>query len=134
MVFRLKALEPTEKQISNSILDALSTEASQGRVSWYGRFNCGRLWVPPNREKTGWYWSITYWIKGRKRKKGFSDIAGMLTDGRFFTFEVKVPSAKKGTDEQHDFLDHSLGHGAIGGMVRSADEAIEIIRGAFSEG
>lgn len=131
MAFRLKMIEATENQVKSAVQDALAVEVALGRVSWYGRFNSGRLWVPGSREKTGWYWAIRYWIAGEERKKGFPDIAGQLTDGRFFGFEVKKQTVKRGTDEQHDFLDHALGHKAIGGFVRSADEAIEIIREAY---
>lgn len=130
--FRLKSWTPSEGHVQSAILEALAFECAQGRVSWYGRFNCGRLWVPGSRQDDSWYSAIKYWINGVEYRKGFPDIAGMLTDGRFFLLEVKKPNVKRGTAEQHGFSDHATAHGAVGGIVRSADEAINVIRGAFS--
>lgn len=129
--FSLRRLEPSEALVSDAVIQALHWEVAQGRVSWFGRFNGGRLWVPPSRAATAWYWAYRLWINGVERKKGFSDIAGQLTNGKFFCFETKKPSVKRGTEEQEDFISHATGDNAVGGFVRSADEAVDMIRGAF---
>lgn len=123
--------QPSEAVVKEAIMQALAFEQAQGRVTWYGRFNCGRLFVPPKRQKTDWYWAVIYWIRGVEYRKGFSDVAGQLSDGRFFCFEVKKPGITKGSDEQHNFVDTAIGGGAIGGLVSDAGEVIEMIRGAF---
>lgn len=59
--------------------------------------------------------------------KGFSDLFGVRkSDGQAFFIEVKN---KKGrvTPEQHQFLERMRSYGAIAGVARSGEEAVNII-------
>ena len=61
-----------------------------------------------------------------------SDFWGILRDGRLFAIEAKRPSWKKPSNEreyrQWAFVKMVQNLGGVGGFVRSADEAAEILR------
>ena len=120
--FKLKTWQPTEIMIQAAILEALTYEIGLGRVVWANRMNSGA--TKYFDEKTG---------KERFIRFGFPgcpDIIGQLSDGRALYLECKTAEGRA-TDHQKAFMDKALKHGAVGGIVRSADEAVDIVRGAF---
>lgn len=59
---------------------------------------------------------------------GFSDLFGVRrTDGKAVFIEVKTPKGKP-TDKQINFIKQMKLNGAIAGVCRSADEAINLIK------
>jgi hypothetical protein len=60
--------------------------------------------------------------------KGASDLIGIV-DGRFLALEVKVPGETP-TDDQQRFIDAINRLGGVGAVVRSVDDALEVIRRA----
>ncbi len=61
--------------------------------------------------------------------KGFSDLFGFRkSDGRIFFIEVKNEKGRLRKDQEH-FLETMRGFGAIAGVARSPEEAIELIKG-----
>lgn len=63
--------------------------------------------------------------------KGCSDIIGQLHDGRFLAIECKAEKGRL-TPEQRHFIDRVNRHGGLAGVVRSIDEADELLRPARS--
>lgn len=126
--FKLKPWTPTENDVQKAVIDALSWEMQIGRVVWAARVNGGVLAIPGDEK--AFYRTVSYWIKGQKHTRGFPDIVGQLSTGRFFAFELKSQSGKLSEDQKR-FLDNAVAGGALAAVVRSADEAIELIRGAF---
>ena len=61
--------------------------------------------------------------------KGFSDLFGFRkSDGKAVFIEVKTPKGRP-TKEQLDFLYTMNKNGAIAGLCRSAEDAINLIKG-----
>jgi len=118
--FRLKPRDPGEAEIQKQIIEALWMEP---RVYEVKRVNTGK--IQGFRDSYRWY------RKGQESSaECHPDIEGQLVDGRRFLFEIKQRTGKA-SDGQQEYIDGALQHKAIGGVVRSADEAIEIIREAF---
>lgn len=70
--------------------------------------------------------------------KGFSDLFGFRkSDGKVFFIEVKNGKGRVRPDQKH-FIEMMRKNGAIAGVARSAEEAIELVtvdeRETFSEG
>jgi hypothetical protein len=60
--------------------------------------------------------------------KGFSDLFGFRkSDGKIFFIEVKNERGRVRKDQEH-FIKTMREHGAIAGVARSPEEAIELIR------
>ena len=113
--FRLKPWEPKETLIQAAILEALTYEIGLGRVVWANRMNSGAAKYYDQKTQ-----------KERFIRFGFPgcpDIHGQLTDGRALYFEVKTAKGRA-TDHQKAFMEKALKHNAVGGIVRSADEAV----------
>ena len=120
--FKLKPWRPTETLIVSAIMQALYYEQAQGRVCWANRMNSGATKYMDEKGKERWV---------RFGFPGCPDIHGMLSDGRALYFEVKTETGVI-SDHQQVFMDKVLAAGAVGGIVRSADEAVDIVRGAFA--
>lgn len=61
--------------------------------------------------------------------KGFCDLFGYRkSDGRIFFIEVKNAKGRLRKEQEH-FIKKMQENGAIAGVARSADEAIELIKG-----
>lgn len=61
--------------------------------------------------------------------KGFCDLFGYRkSDGRIFFIEVKNAKGKLRKEQEH-FIKTMQENGAIAGVARSAEEAIELIKG-----
>lgn len=59
--------------------------------------------------------------------KGFSDLFGVRkTDGKAVFIEVKTPKGRP-SEEQINFIKQMKNNGAIAGICRSAEEAINLI-------
>lgn len=113
---------PLEGDIQASVLSALRKHP---RVAWVGRFNSG-AYRTEYKGKKGFY-KFNYMPKGLS----MCDLAGMLTDGRFFGLEVKRPGWKGPGDEREEcqaaFLDLVVKHGGVGRFITCLDEALEAI-------
>lgn len=60
--------------------------------------------------------------------KGFSDLFGVRkSDGRAFFIEVKTPFGKL-RPEQKNFIEKMRENGALAGVARSVNDALEIIQ------
>ena len=61
--------------------------------------------------------------------KGFSDLFGVrISDGRAVFIEVKTPQGRP-TDQQKNFLETMRKNGAIAGVCRSPEEAVQLVTG-----
>ncbi|MEW4150760.1 VRR-NUC domain-containing protein [Bacillus thuringiensis] len=59
--------------------------------------------------------------------KGFSDLFGFRkSDGKMFFLEVKNETGRLRVDQKH-FIEMMRKNGAIAGVARSAEEAIELV-------
>lgn len=58
--------------------------------------------------------------------KGFSDLFGFRPDGRIFFIEVKNQKGQL-RPEQEKFLERMRQNGALAGVARSVDDAMDII-------
>jgi len=124
--FRLKPRDPGEAEIKRAVVEALRMDI---RVIEVMRINCGKISTPGRR--FGIYDAVKSFFKGQEPKTtGISDIHGQLCDGRYLVMEVKTKGGGF-QDGQEAYIAHKVANGAVGGVVRSADEAIEIIREAF---
>jgi hypothetical protein len=113
---------PLEGDIQKTILSALR---KHHRVAWVGRFNSG-AYRTEYKGKSGFY-KFQYMPKGLS----MCDLAGMLTDGRFFGLEVKRPGWKGPSDEREEsqaaFLDLVVKHGGVASFVTCLDDALDAI-------
>ena len=98
-----------EKNIQNDIRLAIST------IAVVFRANVGRFITNDGRYiQTG-------------LPNGFSDLFGFLKkDGRAFFLEVKTDKGRL-SKEQSNFLEQMSKYGAITGVVRSVEEAMEVL-------
>lgn len=60
--------------------------------------------------------------------KGFSDLFGFRPDGRIFFIEVKNETGKL-KPEQKIFIEQMKKRGALAGVARSIEDAMEIVNG-----
>ena len=60
--------------------------------------------------------------------KGFSDLFGFRPDGRIFFIEVKNETGKL-RPEQKKFIENMQRRGALAGVARSVEDAMEIVNG-----
>lgn len=61
--------------------------------------------------------------------KGFSDLFGFrFSDGRIFFIEVKTPTGRI-RPEQTQFIETMKSRGALAGIARSVEDAIQIVEG-----
>ena len=81
------------------------------------RINVGKSYTPDGR----------YFDTGVP--KGFSDLFGVRkADGRAVFIEVKTPKGRP-TDQQKNFLEIMRKNGAIAGVCRSPEEAVQLVKG-----
>lgn len=102
-------LHLTEHDIQNSIRLALS---KRGILCF--RANVGKVRMVDGR------WFDT------GLPKGFSDLFGFRPDGRIFFIEVKNQSGRV-RPEQKKFIERVRQNGALAGVARSVDDAMDII-------
>lgn len=101
----------TEHEIQNEIRAALSPYCIMFRMN-----------VGSGRTEDGRYFSTGV-------PSGFSDLFGVRKkDGTAVFIEVKTPKGKP-TDKQINFIEQMKKYGAIAGICRSADEAVNLIIG-----
>lgn len=105
-----------EKDVQKAIMDMLKRHP---KVVFRARFNRGVMQSSYNGKD-----SFTQF----NSQKGFSDIHGMLRGGSAFYFEVKRPSGGVVSPDQKQFLDMIVAGGGIAGVVRSVDEALELLK------
>lgn len=107
---------PLEKDVQNAILHAIRWRTD---VVFYGRFNRGT--------------AVYYSADGNPRHvifntvPGFSDIHGMLTNGRAFYIEVKRDSKEKPTPAQLEFIAKVKAGGGIAGVAWTVEMAQDIL-------
>jgi len=94
-----------ESTIQRQIISYLKMLQARGLVSWFCRVNGGAAMY--DRQTV---WNYTLSIPGfEDSHDGYSDLHGMLSDGRYFAIEVKR-KGKKPTKPQQRFLD-AVRHG-----------------------
>ena len=64
--------------------------------------------------------------------RGFSDLFGFRPDGRIFFIEVKNETGKLRPD-QKKFIENMQSRGALAGVARSVEDAMEIVNGIYSK-
>ena len=112
-----------ETKIQNDIRLAVSSECRQVTL-WRNHTGCLR------DERGRW---ITFGLA-----PGSADLVGIRavtitqdmvgqTIGQFVACEVKTPTGRTRVD-QHHFLDHVRSRGGLAAVVKSVDEAIDILR------
>lgn len=100
-----------EHRIQNEIRLALADTCVMFRI------NVGKGYTPDGR----------YFDTGVPR--GFSDLFGVRkADGRAVFIEVKTAKGRP-TDQQKNFLETMRKNGAIAGVCRSSEEAIQLVKG-----
>ena len=100
-----------EHRIQNEIRLALADTCVMFRI------NVGKGYTPDGR----------YFDTGVP--KGFSDLFGVRkADGKAVFIEVKTPKGRP-TDQQKNFLETMRKNGAITGVCRSSEEAIQLVTG-----
>ncbi len=99
----------TESLIQNKIRVALSQD---GHIVF--RANVGKVRMADGR----------YFDTGLP--KGFSDLFGFRPDGRIFFIEVKNKTGKL-RPEQEKFIEQMKKRGALAGVARSVEDAMEIV-------
>ena len=100
-----------EHRIQNKIRLALADTCLMFRI------NVGKGYTPDGR----------YFDTGVP--KGFSDLFGVrISDGRAVFIEVKTPQGRP-TDQQKNFLETMRKNGAIAGVCRSPEEAVQLVTG-----
>ena len=111
-------LIPSEIQTQAAILEMLELDP---RVVWSARMNSG---------------ATTFEDRNGKRRyvhfgfTGCPDIIGQLAGGQLLVLEVKKQGGRI-RPEQRFFIDQARNAGACAGIVRSVDDAIELIRSAL---
>ena len=122
--FRLTAPRILESDRQSQIIDWLRVEQAAGRVSWFARVNSGAI-------KAGARWIVNYrlYLRGitEPRSKGYADLHGMLSDGRYFALEVKQPG-EKATEEQLCFLMSVVAAGGIADVVTGFEDVEKVLR------
>ena len=111
-----KARAPAKLAVKESIVleSVLRFLRSHPAVAWVRRMNSGSANLKGFRVRFGF--------------TGCSDIIGQTKDGRFLAIECKSTTGNL-TDEQEAFLARVNRHNGIAGMVRSIDDADELLRG-----
>lgn len=100
-----------EHRIQNEIRLALADTCVMFRI------NVGKGYTPDGR----------YFDTGVPR--GFSDLFGVRkADGRAVFIEVKTAKGRP-TDQQKNFLETMRKNGAIAGVCRSSEEAVQLVTG-----
>lgn len=109
---------PLEKDVQKAILSMIRWRTD---VVFYGRFNRGK--------------AVYYGQDGKPRHivfntvPGFSDIHGMLTNGRAFYIECKRDGKEKPTADQLEFIEKVRAGGGIAGVAWTVEMAQDILNG-----
>lgn len=98
-----------EADVQQSILDYLETM---------------HIYAWRNQSQGTYDASIKTYRINKKFKKGVSDILGILKDGRLLAIEVKRTGIKKGSPEQHKFIDDI---NERGGLAFIADDLQTVV-------
>lgn len=123
----------TEHEIQNEIRLAVSRELPNVRLF---RANVGAGWVGTVAERTTRRLVLANYRRfDTGLPKGMPDLIGFRrnADGRaqFAFIEVKTPTGRARPEQKH-MIEFLLAHGAVGGIARSAEEAVSILRGGES--
>lgn len=114
----MRSLTATEKQTQAAILEMLELDH---RVIWSARMNSGAtMFEDKNGKRRFVHFGFT----------GCPDIIGQLAGGQLLALEVKKQNGRI-RPEQRFFIDQARNAGACAGIVRSVDDAIELIRSAL---
>lgn len=115
-------LDPLERDVQAAILQLL---ARHPKVAFAGRFNCGAVRTEhkgkDGKVKRGYYKMNSI--------PGFSDIHGMLKEGRALYIEVKR-RGEKPTDEQATFLAQVVANGGFGMVADDAQQVADALEKA----
>lgn len=111
-----------EGKIQGDIVNALRYHP---KVAWCSVVSSGTHRMKWGALKVGYYNTAT-----EKQVPGMSDIIGQLTDGRFFSIEVKEPGSKP-TKEQEKYIHLVNRFGGVSGWADNTAAAVDIIDNAF---
>lgn len=113
--FALRMQEQKESSILNACLRAAGLHP---KVGWVCRMNSGGAYYGDQNGQQRYVRFHTM--------PGMSDIVGQLRDGRFLALECKRPG-KHPTEQQQRFLDLVRQCGGVSGVVRSAQDVIDVL-------
>ena len=120
---RRAALSATEAQVQRAVLGYL---AAHPAVAWAHRMNTGVATVPETEKTRRRFIRFAF--------KGCSDIIGQLCDGRFLAVECKRPAGGIVTDDQMAFIERVRGANGVAGVVRSVEDAHELLSASREAG
>lgn len=123
--FKLAAPRALESDRQSQIIDWLRMEQARGRVAWFCRVNGGGVKTPTQFIR----FYVLYLLGFQKRSKGYPDLHGMLTGGRYFALEVKQPG-ETATPEQAEFITVVAQAGGIAGVVTGFEDVERLLQGA----
>ena len=116
--FRLTANRALESALQAQICQWLRAEQARGRVVWFCRVNGGLARYGRQRIR-----NYVLHLRGAEPVgKGYADLHGMLSGGRYFALEVKRPGETV-TPEQMMFLEAVREGGGIAAVVRGFEDA-----------
>lgn len=114
--------QPSERPLENDVKKLiLSMLRWRKDVVFFGRFNCGS--------------AVYYGQDGKPRHvifntvPGFTDIHGMLTNGRAFYIEVKRDSKEKPTADQIEFGEKIAAGGGLHCVAWTVEQAQDLLDG-----
>ncbi len=109
---------PTETQILKAVLGLVRRHP---RVAFAYRVNSGTF-AERNRDGS------TRYVRANTQR-GMTDIGGTMKDGRSIYIEVKSATGRVQRHQQ-EFIDRCRAAGAVAGVVRSVEDAIELLEQA----
>ncbi len=112
-----------ERDIQTQIL----LELSRGDVRLF-RINAGTAWQGVVVEHTRERLVLAHPRAVRLAAPGVSDLIGWAPGGRFAAVEVKTPRGRP-TPEQIAFIELVRRAGGVGGISRSVEDTVQILRG-----
>lgn len=120
--FKLTAPRVLESDRQRQIIDWLRFQQNSGKVVWFCRVNGGG--VKTDRRFIRFY--SLYMPMKDQASRGYPDIHGMLSGGRYFAMEVKQPG-EKATPEQREFIKLVIEGGGIAGVVYGYEDAQKLL-------
>lgn len=122
--FRLTSPTVLESDLQAQVIQYLQVEQRRGRVSWFCRVNGGLATY--GRFKVRNY--ILHVLGKDPMSKGYSDLHGMLSGGKYFALEVKQPG-EKATAEQLTFLQAVRDAGGVGAVIFGYEDVASLLFG-----
>lgn len=121
-----------QKQISTKTIYGRKSELSEHSIQNLIRMELAQRGYPTFRANVGKVRTSDgrYFDTGLPR--GFSDLFGFRPDGQIFFIEVKNETGRL-RPEQEKFIERMRKFGALAGVARSVEDALDIVGGKANE-